>query len=99
LVQDSKELVPIPGIREEAVLILNTTKGNGPCARPNEHVFMPDRLCPGVDYKEFIKDNDLAIGAVLNVYGRAFILTSCDKATEIYYREKYGVGEYVPKRT
>jgi hypothetical protein len=53
---------------------------------------LTDKLCPGIDEKEFITDKDLCIGAVLNVYGRAFILTECDKATQTYYREKYGIG-------
>lgn len=56
--------------------------------------YLEDRLCPGVELKPFVEDRDLAIGAVLNVYGRAFILTDCDEFTKVYYREKYGIGTY-----
>lgn len=45
---------------------------------------------------DYYKDNDLAIGAVLNIYGRPFILTTCDEFTRVYYREKYGVEDFTP---
>lgn len=54
---------------------------------------MTDSLCPGIDEKDFVTDKDLAIGAVINVYGRLFTLVDCDKATQTYYREKYGIGK------
>ena len=57
------------------------------------HAELLDRLCPGIDEKEFYKAEDLAIGAVINVYGRAFILTECDEFTKVYYRDKFGIGK------
>jgi hypothetical protein len=47
----------------------------------------------GPDESEFYKDNDLAIGAVLNIYGRPFILTNCDEFTRQYYRDRYQIGK------
>jgi len=86
--QNFKDLVSVTGAKEEALLILNTT-GSGSTFMNS--TYLADRLCPGIEEKEFVTDKDLAIGAVLNVYGRPFILTDCDKATQIYYREKYGI--------
>lgn len=36
----------------------------------------------------FYKDKDLQIGTVLNVYGRAIVLTDCDEFTQRYYRKR-----------
>ncbi|CAL8142221.1 unnamed protein product [Orchesella dallaii] len=94
LFKDYKELVTIPGNKEEALLILNTTGG---CQTVfMGQTFLEDRLCPGIDQKSHIKDRDLAIGAVLNIYGRAFIITDCDAFTKQYYQEKYGIQDFTP---
>lgn len=53
--------------------------------------YMVDNLADQDSGIEFYKDNDLAIGAVLNIFGRAFIITDCDEFTRQYYKEKYNV--------
>ncbi|KAI9223544.1 hypothetical protein BC828DRAFT_403054 [Blastocladiella britannica] len=45
---------------------------------------------------DFYTDCDLVLGAVLNVYGRPFLLCDCDDFTKDYYRERYGLNEFHP---
>lgn len=33
---------------------------------------------------------------MLNVFGRAVVLTDCDKFTRDYYQKKYGIEEFIP---
>lgn len=44
-------------------------------------------------HTDYYKQNDLAIGATVNVYGRKVVLTDCDPFTKEYYRVKYGLGK------
>jgi len=55
--------------------------------------FLVDNLGLGARNIGYYTDKDLAIGAVINALGRAFTLTRCDKFTQQYYKERYGVGE------
>lgn len=55
--------------------------------------FLADSLNCGRSEVQYYRDNDLAIGAVINVFGRRVILTECDKFTEEYFRVKYGLGK------
>jgi len=57
---------------------------------------MVDNLANQDSGIEFFKDSDLAIGAVLNIFGRAFIITDCDEFTRQYYRDKYNVQDFTP---
>lgn len=41
-------------------------------------------------------ENELQIGATLNVFGRAVVLLECDDFTKTYYRVKYGVEDFTP---
>lgn len=56
--------------------------------------FLADSLNCGRRDVQYYRDNDLAIGGVINVFGRRVILTECDKFTQEYYRVKYGLGEF-----
>lgn len=38
----------------------------------------------------------MKIGQKINVFGRPVILTNCDAFTQHYYREKYGIEEFIP---
>ncbi|KAK6633223.1 hypothetical protein RUM44_003824 [Polyplax serrata] len=40
------------------------------------------------------KENDLAIGVALNVFGRKVVLTDCDEYTKEYYRTTYGIETF-----
>ena len=42
---------------------------------------------------EYYYDKDLAIGTVINVWGRKIVLCDCDDFTKDYYHTKYGIGE------
>ncbi|XP_054738199.1 EF-hand domain-containing family member C2 [Anastrepha obliqua] len=44
----------------------------------------------------YYADRDLQIGTVLNVYGRAVVLTDCDEYTQEYYRKRYGIEDFTP---
>lgn len=48
----------------------------------------------GAAHQEYYKDDDLKIGAAINVWGRKIILCDCDEFTKEYYRTKYGVSKY-----
>ncbi|KAF5287565.1 hypothetical protein FQA39_LY15894 [Lamprigera yunnana] len=45
---------------------------------------------------QYYKEQDLAIGGVLNCFGRKVILTNCDSFTKEYYHVKYGIDNFVP---
>lgn len=42
----------------------------------------------------FFRENDLAIGVALNVFGRKVVLTDCDEYTKEYYRTTYGIETF-----
>lgn len=44
---------------------------------------------------DYYSDADLTLGAVLNVYGRKFLICDCDEFTKEFYRKKYGVSELI----
>lgn len=50
--------------------------------------FVVDPLDIGRKDVIYYSDRDLQIGTVLNVYGRAVVLTECDEFTKNYYRQK-----------
>lgn len=46
--------------------------------------------------QKFYTDQDLAIGQLVNVFGRKVLLTDCDEFTKNYYRTRYGVQDFTP---
>ena len=54
------------------------TRGSAPGGAPADSVYT---------------ERDLAIGQYVNVFGRRLLLTSCDRFTQNYYTEKYGMGD------
>lgn len=38
----------------------------------------------------------MKIGQQINVFGRPVVLTDCDKFTQQYYRDVYGIEEFIP---
>lgn len=58
--------------------------------------YLRDRLDikVGDDSSQYYNEKDLAIGRVLNVFGREVVLTSCDGKTQDFYRQKFGVEEF-----
>nr|XP_012139231.1 PREDICTED: EF-hand domain-containing family member C2-like isoform X3 [Megachile rotundata] len=55
-----------------------------------------DPLYPKKKGKEFYKDNELSIGAEINVFGRKIVITDMDAFTKEYYRKKYGLNDFTP---
>lgn len=49
---------------------------------------------PGERPEDYYTDQDLVIGGHIFVYGRPFVLVSCDEFTKEYYRSKYGLSEF-----
>lgn len=60
--------------------------------------YLRDRLETKADDEslKYYNEKDLAIGRVLNVYGRNVYLTDCDGKTKEFYRQKYGIEEFEP---
>lgn len=42
---------------------------------------------------DFYRDNDLTLGAVINVWGRKLLICDADEFTREYYRTKFGIGK------
>ena len=63
----------------------------GPMGEGGRYIL--DSLKTGAIHTEYYHDQDFTIGSVINVWGRKFVLCSCDELTQDYYRSKYGIGE------
>ncbi|NXD92411.1 EFHC2 protein, partial [Chaetorhynchus papuensis] len=57
----------------------------------NKGRYIRDILQTGAVRREFYKDSDLKIGAVINVWGRQILICDCDEFTKEHYRKKYGI--------
>lgn len=44
----------------------------------------------------YYRQRDLQIGSVINVYGRAVVITDMDPFTRQYYRDHYGIENFTP---
>ncbi|KAM8721070.1 hypothetical protein ACLKA7_007016 [Drosophila subpalustris] len=44
----------------------------------------------------YYSQRDLQIGSVINVYGRAVVITDMDPFTRQYYRDHYGIEQFTP---
>jgi len=76
----------------EPVTLLNVF---GPSA--DQVKSMADPLNVGAEQPEYYTDKDLAIGAVVNAYGRKLNICNCDTFTQEYYRVKYGLDDFTPQ--
>ena len=54
--------------------------------------FLHHSIQTGAVHQEFYKDSDLALGNVIDVWGRKFLICDCDEFTKEYYRTKYGIS-------
>ncbi|XP_017868784.1 PREDICTED: EF-hand domain-containing family member C2 [Drosophila arizonae] len=81
----------LPG-QQTAITLLNVLGSNMRDVR-----YVADPLNTGQKQTVYYTDEDLRIGAVLNVFGRDVVLTSCDQFTQQYYREKYGIQDFTPQ--
>nr|XP_029712249.1 EF-hand domain-containing family member C2-like [Aedes albopictus] len=84
------ERLPIMG-ESTPVTVLNVIGGGLKGGR-----YLTDCVGIGRVDDNYYKDSDLAIGKVINVYGRRVILTGCDHSTSDYYRVKYGIEDFTP---
>uniref|UniRef100_A0A1A9ZYI2 EF-hand domain-containing family member C2 n=1 Tax=Glossina pallidipes TaxID=7398 RepID=A0A1A9ZYI2_GLOPL len=82
--------IPLPG-EQTPQSLLNVLGTNMRNVR-----YVVDPLDVGRKDIIFYKDKDLQIGTVLNVYGRAIVLTDCDEFTQSYYRKRYGIEDFTP---
>ncbi|XP_038616368.1 EF-hand domain-containing family member C2 isoform X1 [Tachyglossus aculeatus] len=62
----------------------------------NKGRYILDNRKTGQVLQEFYKDNDLTLGATINVWGRKILLCDCDDFTKEYYRTKYGIETFTP---
>ncbi|XP_011881630.1 PREDICTED: EF-hand domain-containing family member C2-like isoform X3 [Vollenhovia emeryi] len=60
--------------------------------------YMVDSLGTGDISTDYYKDNELGIGAEINVFGRRIVVTDMDAFTKEYYRTKYGLDDFAPLR-
>ncbi|GAB1869468.1 EF-hand domain-containing family member C2 [Camponotus japonicus] len=58
--------------------------------------YMVDSLDTGKISADYYKDNELCIGAQINVFGRKIVITDMDVFTKEYYRTKYGLDDFTP---
>ncbi|XP_038119302.1 EF-hand domain-containing family member C2 [Culex quinquefasciatus] len=58
--------------------------------------YLTDSVGIGKRDDNYYRDADLAIGKMINVYGRTIMLTSCDRYTQDYYRTKFGCEDFTP---
>ena len=63
----------------------------GPMGQGGRYIL--DSLKTGAIHTECYTDSDLTLGSVINVWGRKFMICSCDEFTQEYYRNKYGIGK------
>ncbi|CAL7948730.1 unnamed protein product [Xylocopa violacea] len=56
-----------------------------------------DPLNAGKLNKEYYKENELGIGARINIFGRIVVITDMDAFTKEYYRKKYGLDDFTPQ--
>ncbi|XP_014259036.1 EF-hand domain-containing family member C2 [Cimex lectularius] len=82
--------LPQPG-EDEPVSLLNVLGGVRSKAR-----YVVDPLGMGTPHKQYYMDRDIAIGAVINSYGRRFVIFDCDSFTKDYYRLKFGMDDFRP---
>ncbi|XP_067948008.1 EF-hand domain-containing family member C2-like [Watersipora subatra] len=64
----------------------------GPTGHGSRYIL--DSLKTGAIQVETYKDNDLSIGAQLNVWGRKIVLCDCDDFTKEFFRTKYGINDF-----
>ena len=86
----STPAMPLPGQRT-ARTVLNVF---GPSTSGGRHLL--DSLKTGAYEPEFYFENELQIGATLNVFGRAILLCDLDEFTKTYYNVKYSVQDFTP---
>ncbi|XP_032679728.1 EF-hand domain-containing family member C2-like [Odontomachus brunneus] len=58
--------------------------------------YITDPLETGKVSVDYYKDNELCIGAEIDVFGRRVVITDMDTFTKEYYRMKYGLKDFTP---
>lgn len=58
--------------------------------------YILDALKTGAVHDDYYHESDLAIGAVLYVWGRRVIICDADDFTKEFYRTKYGIDKFDP---
>lgn len=58
--------------------------------------YVPDPLDVGAKPIKYYTEQDLTIGAIINLFGRVVHLIDCDDFTREYYRIKYGLEDFTP---
>ncbi|WAR28655.1 EFHC2-like protein [Mya arenaria] len=88
-----REVIPANSGRDAAPMFLR----RGKLPKNVEALKQPGKVTDrttGASPTEFYNDSDLTLGAVVNVWGRKYLLVDCDDFTKEYYKTKYGMEEF-----
>ncbi|XP_075395441.1 EF-hand domain-containing family member C2 [Tenrec ecaudatus] len=86
-----------PGIYQPGQLtnqVVLNLYGGLPSTRVEGYIL--DKYKLGKLDQNFYKDSDLAIGNIINVWGRKVLLCDCDEYTKYYYKTKFGIEDFTP---
>lgn len=96
--------LPLPGIQTKRT-VLNVF---GPTGHGGRYILDALKVCyctynfthlqctliqTGALQLEYYRENDLNLGAALNVWGRKVVICDCDEFTREFYHSKYGIGK------
>ncbi|XP_076165336.1 EF-hand domain-containing family member C2 [Ptiloglossa arizonensis] len=80
-----------PSGADDPFTVLNVMGNDATCGYYSIDPLNSGKLC-----REIYKDDELSIGAQINIFGRKITITDMDTFTKEYYRRKYGLDDFTP---